>query len=309
MDKLARGSGAQSNPGFALDRIDQQTGTNNSYIYDNDGRGVTAYVIDSGVRVSHSEFAPGTGQHTQRVWPAFTAIDDAYGLNDCAGHGTAVASVIGGVTSGVAKAIPMRSYRVLGCDNQGPVSGIIAAVNEVALHYVDETVPRAGIVNMSLGVASGSMALDEAVQDAIDDELTNGQYPLTFVTSLGNDNSGACSSSPGGTVYDAIGVGATDQADARANFSNFGLCLDVFAPGVNVRAASHLSDTGFSYWSGTSFSAPLVAGAAALYLHVHGHLTSPAQVEQFIENNATTNVVTNPGNWLTPNRFLYSRLN
>jgi subtilisin family serine protease len=209
----------------------------------------------------------------------------------------------------------MRSYRVLGCDNRGPVSGIIAGINEATLHYTDEAVPRAGVVNMSLGVASGSYALDQSVQDTIDDagyQSYGGLYPLTFVTSLGNENSGMCHSSPGGRVHDAISVGATDQSDARAYFgsggaSNFGPCLDVFAPGAHVRAASNVSDTGISFWSGTSFSAPLVSGVAAMYLHVHGYQTTPAEVEEFVIDNSENNMVSNPGQG-SPNRFLNSRL-
>jgi subtilisin family serine protease len=236
-------------------------------------------VIDTGIMTSHSQFGG-------RAAVSY----DAVGGNgqDCNGHGTHVAGTIGGSTYGLAKGVKLRAVRVLDCNGSGSNSGVIAGVDWVRTHAV-----KPAVANMSLG-GSASSALDSAVTNAI----TSG---VTFALAAGNSNANACSSSPA-RVTAAITVGATTSGDARASYSNYGTCLDIFAPGSNITSA--WTGGGTNTISGTSMASPHVAGAAALYLAGNPG-ASPAAVRDALVNRATTNVVGGAGSG-SPNRLLYT---
>jgi subtilisin family serine protease len=274
----------QSPATWGLDRIDQQNlPRNNSYVYNASGSGVTAYVIDTGISVSHSEFGG-------RASGGFTAINDGNGTNDCNGHGTHVAGTIGGATWGVAKSVALKAVRVLDCSGSGTTSGVISGVNWVT---ANKTLPA--VANMSLG-GGASSALDTAVTNSINSGIT-------YAIAAGNSNANACNTSPA-RVASALTVGATSTNDARASFSNYGTCLDLFAPGVSITSTWYTSNTATSTLSGTSMAAPHVAGAAALYLSSLPGKT-PSEVATALNGNATANKVTNPGTG-SPNRLLYT---
>ncbi|MDD5410211.1 MAG: S8 family serine peptidase [Methylobacter sp.] len=274
----------QSPATWGLDRIDQHDlPLNNSYVYNTSGSGVTAYVIDTGIRITHSEFGG-------RASGGFTAINDGNGTNDCNGHGTHVAGTIGGATWGVAKAVALKAVRVLDCSGSGYTSGVISGVDWVT---ANRTLPA--VANMSLGGGLSS-ALDTAVVNSINSGIT-------YAIAAGNSNVSACTTSPA-RVASALTVGATSTNDARASFSNFGTCLDLFAPGVGITSAWNTSNTATNTISGTSMATPHVAGAAALYLSTQpGKM--PTDVATALTGNATANKVTNPGTG-SPNRLLYT---
>jgi serine protease len=250
---------------------------------------VHVYVLDGGINASHTDF-------TGRIGNGFNATDLTGGTTDCNGHGTAVASMIGGTSNGVAKAVTLHPVRVLKCDGGGVGSDMIQGMEWVLANRI-----KPAIVNLSLGIGSWAAA-DTAVQNLLNDGIT-------VVKAAGNANSNVCSSDAIVGVAGVIVVGATTSTDARWASSNFGSCLDVFAPGQSIRGASHTSSTGTSSWSGTSMSAPIVAGAAARYINLwrvtQPSDPSPAQIKRAIENNATANKVTSPGTG-SPNRLLYS---
>ncbi len=290
-------STVQETPTWGLDRIDQRIlPVDNTYSYNGSGFGVNAYVIDSGIRATHQEFAG-------RV----AAVRDFMGGGgvDCHGHGTHVAGILGGSTFGVAKHVRIHSLRVLDCTNQGAWSDVIEAVDWVRANYV-----KPAVVNMSLGggVSSGT---DTAVQNLI-------AAGVSVVVSAGNGNVNADTQSPA-RVTEAITVGATDNTDTRpTNWqcpgsptvftcgSNFGTVVDVFAPGNNITSAWIGSDTVNNAQGGTSMAAPHVAGMVARYLESDPE-APPFAVESLITRNATLGVVTNEGNG-SPNRLLYTLL-
>ncbi len=274
----------QSPVTWGLDRIDQRNlPLNNSYTYNFDGTGVNAYVVDTGIRASHNDFGG-------RVNLAFTAINDGNGANDCHGHGTHVAGTVGSNTYGVAKNVELFAVRVLGCNGSGSNSGVIAGVDYVANNAV-----LPAVANMSLG-GGASTALDNAVNNA-----TN--QGVLFVVAGGNENQNACNSSPA-RAASAYTVGATDSSDRRASFSNFGTCLEIFAPGVNITSTWSTSNSATNTINGTSMASPHVAGVAALLLD-ENPAASPGQLADLLTANATPGVVTNPGSG-SPNLMLYS---
>jgi subtilisin family serine protease len=281
-DGVAYALGAQVNATWGLDRIDQRDlPMNGIYSYDRTGAGVHAYIIDTGILTSHSDFGG-------RASADFTSIADGNGANDCNGHGTHVAGTVGGTTYGVAKNARLHAVRVLGCSGSGTTSGVIAGVDWVTANHI-----KPAVANMSLG-GGASQALDDALRRSI----TAG---VTYVVAAGNSSADACNFSPARTG-EAITVGATDSTDARASFSNYGTCLDLFGPGVNITSAYH--NGGTASLSGTSMASPHVAGAAAVYLETNPS-ASPATVATALLNNATSGKVVNPGSG-SSNRLLYS---
>jgi subtilisin family serine protease len=272
----------QSNPPWGLDRIDQRNlPLSATYTYNWTGSGVRAYVIDTGIRTTHTQF----GGRASNVF-------DAFGGNgaDCNGHGTHVSGTIGGSTYGVAKSSLLRGVRVLNCSGSGSNSGVIAGVDWVTNNHINPAV-----ANMSLG-GGASSALDTAVNN-----LANSGVPIAVAA--GNSNTDACTQSPA-RAANAITVGSTTTSDARSSFSNFGVCLDIFAPGSGILSAWFSSDTATATLSGTSMASPHVAGVAALYKQFSPG-ASATTVRNAIVNGSTTNHVTNAGSG-SPNRLLYS---
>jgi subtilisin family serine protease len=277
----------QTGATWGLDRIDQRPlPLNGTYTYTPTGQGVTAYIIDTGVRTTHTQFGG-------RAVSGFDAVDGG-AADDCNGHGTHVAGTVGGATYGVAKAVRIVAVRVLDCSGSGTTAGVVAGID-----YVTSThqAGQPATANMSLG-GGVSTALDQAVRNSIADGVT-------YALAGGNDNANACNTSPA-RVTEAITVGATTSTDARASYSNYGTCLDVFAPGSSITSSWSTSDTATNTISGTSMATPHVTGVAALALQ-GTPAASPAQIRDTIANSATTGVVTNPGSG-SPNRLLYALL-
>jgi subtilisin family serine protease len=281
---IAHGGGVQPNAPWQLDRLDQhEPALNGRYQFPNNGAGVTVFVVDQSVRFGHTEFGG-------RAW---LARDMVGGRNDpeCMTHGTAVASLVGGATSGVAKGVGIASVRVLDCANSAPTDRLIAAVE-----WIRATARRPAIVNWSIW-GPPSFALREAIRQSI-------LLGLTYVVIAGNDGGDDACDHQAGDVPDAITVGATDRNDFRAEFSNLGPCLDLFAPGVDLTAAAATSDTAVTTtFSGTSGAAPLVAGVAAIYLSANP-TAGPQQIRDAVVGSATQGVVGNAGAG-SPNRLLF----
>jgi subtilisin family serine protease len=282
-DRVVHLSADQAKPVWGLDRTDQRAlPLSSSYAY-RSASNVTAYVLDTGIRVGHSEF----GGRARNGWDF---IDSDSVANDCNGHGTHVSGTIGGATYGVAKDVALVGVRVLDCGGSGSYSQIIAGVDWVTTHAA-----KPAVANMSLG-GSADKALDDAVKRSI-------AAGVTYAIAAGNDNTKACNESPARAPA-AITVGATDSADKRASFSNYGTCVDIFAPGVRITSASYSSNSGTAIMSGTSMASPHVAGAAALVLGAWPTLT-PAKVRDYLVAQATPAVVTDPGTG-SPNLLLYT---
>ncbi|MDT0614563.1 S8 family peptidase [Streptomyces lancefieldiae] len=273
-----------SPPSWGLDRIDQRNRPlDNSYTYpDSAGQGVTAYVIDTGVRITHNDFGG-------RASYGYDAIDNDNTAQDGHGHGTHVAGTVGGSSYGVAKQAKIVGVRVLDNSGSGTTAQVVAGIDWVARNAV-----KPAVANMSLGGGADS-ALDTAVRNAI-------ASGVTFAVAAGNESTNASTKSPA-RVTEAITVGATTSSDARASYSNYGTVLDLFAPGSSITSAWNSGDSATNSISGTSMASPHVAGAAALYLADHPTAT-PAQVASALTSTATSGVVTNPGSG-SPNRLLY----
>jgi subtilisin family serine protease len=271
-------------PTWGLDRIDQrELPLSKTYTAAPSASGVTAYVLDTGIRITHQEFGG-------RATNGYDFVDKDNVAQDCNGHGTHVAGTIGGSTWGVAKDVKLVGVRVLGCNGSGSYSNIIAGIDWVTKHAHGPSV-----ANLSLG-GTVSKALDDAVNRSI-------AAGVTYVVAAGNDNKDACRQSPA-DVPAAVTVGATDDKDKRASFSNFGTCLDLFAPGVRIESASNKSNTATMSMSGTSMASPHVAGAAALVLGAHPAWT-PAQVRDELVNQATGGTVGSAGKG-SPAKLLYT---
>jgi len=278
----------QTGATWGLDRIDQRDlPLNGNYNFNATGAGVKAYIVDTGIRATHTQIAG-------RVISGFTAINDGLGTNDGNGHGTHVSGTVGGSTFGVAKNVTLVAVRVLDSSGNGTNSGVIAGVDFVTS---DHQAGQPAVANMSLG-GGASSALDTAVANAVSDGVT-------FAVAAGNENQNACNVSPARTAS-AITVGSTTMTDARSSFSNFGTCVDIFAPGSSITSSWNTSDTATNTISGTSMATPHVAGVAALFLETNP-TASPATVTAAIVNNSTPNKVTNAGTG-SPNRLLFSLL-
>jgi subtilisin family serine protease len=284
-DAVVTATTTQSAPPWGLDRVDQRDlPLSNSYTYTPTGLGVKAYIIDTGIRFTHQQF-------TGRVTSGYDAVDGGT-ADDCNGHGTHVSGTVGGSTYGIAKQVSLVAVRVLDCSGSGATSGVIAGINWVT---TDHAAGQPAVANMSLG-GGASSALDTAVQNSIADGVT-------YAVAAGNENTNACNSSPARTA-NAETVGSTTTTDARSSFSNYGTCVDVFAPGSSILSSWYTSDTATNTISGTSMASPHVAGVAALYLQTNPS-AAPATVANAINTSATAGKVTSPGTG-SPNRLLYS---
>jgi subtilisin family serine protease len=264
-DQVVRANGSQSGATWGLDRTDQRNRPlNGVYNYTATGSGVTAYIIDTGIRFSHSDFG---GR-------AVSGVDEVDGgaADDCNGHGTHVSGTVGGATYGIAKSVKLVAVRVLDCSGSGATSGVIAGVDWVTANHA---AGAPAVANMSLG-GGASTALDSAVANSIADGVS-------YAIAAGNGNvigrpQNACNVSPA-RVATAMTIGATDNTDKAASFSNFGPCVDWFAPGVNITSDWYASDTATNTISGTSMATPHTAGVAALYLQ-----GSPSASPQTVRN-------------------------
>jgi subtilisin family serine protease len=273
----------QPAPSWGLDRIDQfALPLSGAYNYTFDGTGINAYVVDTGILPTHSEF---TGRVTL---PGFSSIDDGRGISDCNGHGTHVAGTLGGTTYGVAKRVNIIPVRVLDCNGGGSVSGLLAGIDWVSTNGI-----RPAVINLSLG-SSASNALDQAVTNAYN-------AGFVVVAAAGNINIDACRTSPG-RAPNVITVGSVTDADQRSFFSNYGVCLDIFAPGSFITSAWFSDNNAINTISGTSMASPHVAGVAALYLQAKPN-AAPLEITDAIANSATGNLTGNLGS-SSPNRLL-----
>ncbi|MGH7647765.1 MAG: S8 family peptidase, partial [Gemmatimonadaceae bacterium] len=280
-DIIVHAQGTETNPDWGLDRIDQRAlPLSKTYSSSGNGAGVNAYILDTGIRYSHEEF----GGRAKFAFDAFGGTGA-----DCMGHGSHVSGTIAGASYGVAKAASLWSVRVLQCDGSAPLSDIIAGIDWVTAHH-----RTPAVANMSLG-ATNAPVLDSAVAKSI-------RSGVTYVVAAGNYGENACQIAPA-NLPQVIDVGASDNTDHRWSASDFGTCITLFAPGVNITSADYLSDIAHVTWSGTSMASPHVAGIAALYLQAHPSAT-PAQVKQAIVANATSGKIVGVDG--SPNLLAYS---
>jgi subtilisin family serine protease len=293
-DQLMRAVATQNNATWGLDRVDQRVlPLDGRYTYpDSAGVGVNVYIIDTGLRGSHVEFTGrvGVGRNfAPNSGSLLGGSTDPANTTDCNGHGTHVAGTASGTVYGVAKRSTTYPVRVLGCDGSGSNSGVIAGVDWVAANHL-----KPAVANMSIS-GGNSTVLDNAVRAAI-------SRGVTFVVAAGNSNANACTGSPN-RVAEALTIGSTTNTDARSSFSNFGSCVDLFAPGSNITSAWFQNDTQIRTISGTSMAAPHVAGAAALVLTKQPTLT-PDEVAAVLLADATAGVLSGIGTG-SPNLLLY----
>ncbi|HEV8592944.1 MAG TPA: S8 family serine peptidase [Pyrinomonadaceae bacterium] len=286
-DGLAFASETESGAPWHLDRLDQRSlPLDATYNYSQNGAGAHAYIIDSGIRFTHSEFGGRASFGTDFV-------GDGQNGNDCYGHGTHVAGLIGGATYGVAKSVSLHSVRVMGCDGTTSISKIVSAIDWVTANRINPAV-----ANISITAAGTSASMETAVTNSI-------ASGVVFTIAAGNSGLNACDYSPGRTP-NAITVAASGSGDEFAPFSNYGTCVDLAAPGYAIVSAGITSDTATASKNGTSMSAPIVAGVVAAY-RASNPSASPATVFQVI-SNATTNGVLTGMRPETQNKLLYSWL-
>merc|ERR1711937_27006 len=278
----------QSPATWGIDRVDQRDlPLSNTYGPRADGSGVTAYVIDTGVQISHDEFKDGNGQ-SRATWGINTSGDN--NDQDCHGHGTHVAGTVGGLEYGVAKNVDIVAVKVLTCSGSGSTAGVIAGVEWAMNHAADNNISNKAVANMSLG-GGFSQASNTAVKNLHESGV------LTAVAA-GNSNASACNYSPASEPA-VITVGSTTNTDARSSFSNYGTCLDIFAPGSGITAAWIGSNSATNTISGTSMASPHVAGGLAIAL-----AEGSTDAEGLVLNTATPDKVTNPQAG-SPNKLLY----
>lgn len=269
---------------FGLDRVNQRAlPLDGAYSYGTTASASRVYVVDTGILSTHVEF-------NGRVLGGYTAIGDGWGTTDCNGHGTHVAGTAAGTTYGVAKQAQLIPVRVLGCDGSGSYSGVIAGVDWIAANA-----GAGAVANLSLGGPT-STALDSAITNLVG-------RGVVVVVAAGNSNADACQSSPA-RVPAAITVGATTSSDSRASYSNFGSCVDLFAPGSGIVSAWFTSNTATASLNGTSMASPHVAGVAALVRTLNPGATA-ADVTTLIKQGATSGVVASAGTG-SPNLMLYA---
>jgi subtilisin family serine protease len=280
-------SATQTNAPWNLDRVDQRNmPLDTNYQYTQTGAGAHVYILDTGIRITHQEFGG-------RANVVFDALNDGQNGLDCNGHGTHVAGTVGGATYGVAKNVALHSVRVLPCGGFGQISDLITGVDWIKAHRINPAV-----ANISITAPGTSPSMESAIANAV-------ASGVVFTIAAGNSQWDACDYTPARTPS-AITVAATAEADERALYSNYGPCVDLFAPGNAVMSAGIASDTATRVMSGTSMSAPMVAGSAAVY-RAANPTANPATVAQVITSTATAGVVTNIGS-TSPNKLLYSWL-
>ena len=275
-DVVMQASTTVTPPSWGLDRIDQRPlPLDNSYTFSSVGSGVRVYIVDTGILTGHQEFG-------SRAVSGYTAVSDGNGTNDCNGHGTHVAGTVGGATTGIARAAQLVAVRVLDCSGSGTSAGVIAGIDwVVSQKQANPSVPM--VANLSLG---GS--LNTSLNDAVTRAIAAG---VVFAVAAGNSSVDACTQSPAATPG-ALTVGATESSDVMAYYSNFGTCLDIFAPGSGIVSAWY--NGGYANLSGTSMAAPHVAGVAAIILGDYPAY-SPSQVRSALVTGATTNVLSGTG--------------
>jgi subtilisin family serine protease len=292
VDGVMTASVTQTGATWGLDRIDQRTRPlSGTFTYNATGAGVKAYVIDTGIHASHTQFGG-------RVVQGRDTVDGALPAADCHGHGTHVAGTVGGSIHGVAKGVTLVAVRVLNCQGSGSTSGVIAGVDWVTGNHLPG---QPAVANMSLG-GGASTALDTAVRNSIADGVS-------YAVAAGNGNIfgmavNACNGSPS-RVAEALTISATDSSDRKASWANYGNCVDWFAPGVSITSAWHTSNTATRTISGTSMATPHTAGAAAQYLQGNPG-ASPATVRATLFNLTTKGIVTSSNT--VNNHLLFTNL-